>query len=67
MHILLLMEINTHTAQNLAVTIKTRTHGMCEHMQEDIVMYQASSVRNVTKHLNGVRNANVTWTITVNR
>ena len=40
---------------------------MCEHMQEDIVMYQASSVRNVTKHLNGVRNANVTWTITVNK
>ena len=40
---------------------------MCEHMREDTVMYQASSVRNVTKHLNGVRNVNVTWTIIVNK
>ena len=61
------MEKNTHTAQSLAVTIKTRIQGMCEHTQGDIVMCKASGARTATKLLNGVRNAKDTWIIrTVN-
>ena len=45
---------------------KTRILGMCVHKQGDIVMCQASSARNVTKFLDGVRNAKDTWIIIVN-